>query len=261
MLRSILVTSLVCGCATLVSADEFRVDSRVFIAKQTEPHSTNSTFFRGDHIYDLLDKPRQITVYDTVRGRIVLADPERQQKVEISFGMLKAFSNELRARPLKRPDAFIQFALRPELVPSTDRETGERVFSSSHLTYRVAAAAAERESVAARYRDFCDWSAQLNAMVNRGSMPPFPRLAVNEALASERLVPERIAFHVPPRQWIGGKAVHLRSEHDFQYRLLDGDLRRIEQAGETLAKCQSVGLAEFLKASTDAARLEKQAAR
>jgi hypothetical protein len=228
-----------------VRGEDFRVDSKVFVGKETAPHSTNITLFQGMHVYDFLDTPRQITVYDIKSVRIVLLDPVEQKKCEVSRAMIDAFCDSLVHMAKKTRDPLLEFALRPDFEERDEQD--ERIFSSKYITYRVKLLAAQLDGQATRYRAFSDASARLNALVNRGSLPPFPRMAIDESLAKSGHVPARLQVTISPRRLFGGTTVVLHSEHEFRARLLDSDLRKIEEAGELLAGASQVGLVEYLR--------------
>jgi hypothetical protein len=242
-----------CAVRCLLAAD-FRVDSRVFAGKDDTPHSTNVTLFQASHAFDFLDQPKQIAFYDLARGRIVLVDPERHIKAEVSRATLDAFCNNLRHLQNRTDDPILDFALKPAFDEDVERDNDagqSRVFTSKYVTYEVRPIAAEFEGMASRYRSFSDASARLNALVNRGSLPPFPRLLVNEALEKADQVPAQVKLTVSPARLIGGRTVHLRSEHEFRPRLLDSDLRRIDEAGELLTSAKTVTLGEYLRPAAD----------
>ncbi len=48
----------------------------------------------------------------------------------------------------------------PRLEEGFDEATGESVFQSKWLTYRIAATPGVSEAVAQQYREFSDWSAR-----------------------------------------------------------------------------------------------------
>ncbi len=241
-----LVLCAVCVWAALAHADDFRVDSKVFVGKESTPRSTNVTLFQGTHVYDFLDSPRQITFYDLDRGRIVLLSPDANAKVEVSKNMLDAFCNSLKHLQHKADDPVLSFALSPQFVEREEKSSDERVFTSKHLTYRVTTMKGLSDGMASQYRAFSDASARLNAMVNRGSLPPFPRMAINEALDASRDLPVKVQFTASSGRLIGGRTVALKSEHEFRARLLDSDLQRIDEAGNLLSGATAVGLTEFL---------------
>jgi hypothetical protein len=234
-----------------VRAEDFRVDSQVFVGKETTPQSTNVTMFHGPHAYDFLNQPRQITFYDLPRGRIVLVDPDRRVKAEVSRATLDAFCNNLKRLEKQTEDPILDFALRPAFEEESDKDTSERVFKSKYVNYRIKPLTAELEGMAGKYRAFSDAAARLNALVNRGSLPPFARLLVNESLDEKGQVPAQVQLTVSSARLVGGRTVLLRSEHEFRPRLLDSDLRKIDEAGELLGSAKLVGLGEYLQPSND----------
>jgi hypothetical protein len=241
------VSLLISGNA---SAEGFRVDSQVFIGKEATPHSSNITLFQAAHVYDFLDQPRQITIYDLARGRIVLVSPDRKLKAEVSEGMLDAFCDNLRHADQQTTDPILRFALGPRFEEQGAESEGQRVFTSKHITYRIKPHDGSSAGMAGAYRKFSDASARLNAFVNRGSLPPFPRLVVNEFLAKSGQLPAEVNLVVSPARLGGGRTVVLKSKHEYRSRLLDSDLRMIDQAGEILASAAPVSLAEYLRQGT-----------
>jgi hypothetical protein len=240
--------SLIVAAAT-VTAEDFRVDSKVFVGKESTPHNSNTTLFQGTHVYDFLDEPQQITIYDMGRERFVLIDTDRQVRTEITGEMITAFCKSLRVVEQKHNDPLLRFALAPTFDEKDQKDDGPRVFESKYITYRVNASKPEDPTMAARYREFSDWSAKLNSLVNRGSLPPFPRLALNTSLAKAGQVPDKLQVSLLPRSFLPLRSVTFRSEHEFRPRLLDSDFKKIEQAGEQLARTTRVGLGEYLGTS------------
>lgn len=228
-------------------ADGFRVDSQVFIGKETTPHSTNVTLFQAAHVYDFLDQPRQITIYDLARGRVVLVNPDRKVKAEVSQETLEAFCDNLRRAESHTTDAVLRFALDPRFEEQVEESNGERVFSSKHITYRVKPHEQSSAGLASAYGKFSDASARLNAFVNRGSMPPFSRLLVNQSLARSGHLPAEVLLTVSPVRLGAGRTVVLKSKHEYRWRLLDSDLRIIDEAGEILANAAPLPLVEYLR--------------
>ncbi len=249
--RSASVFAILLVSAYPVVADDFRVDSKVYIGKETAPHSANVTFFQGAHVYDFLDKPAQVTIYDTARERIVLIDPDRQVRTEITGEMITAFCKSIRVLEQKHSDPLLRFALAPTFEEQEAKEDGERVFESKYITYKVHASKPEDPTMAARYRTFSDWSAKLNSLVNRGSLPPFPRLAINTSLGKTGQVPDKLQVILSPRSLLPSRGVTYRSEHEFRPRLLDSDLKKIDQSGDMLARTTRIGLGEYLRTPVD----------
>ncbi len=86
--------------ATAATAEEFRVESKVFSGKDEAPVSESLTLFADGRVYDFLSSPREITVFDFIRGRIVLIDPVRKVRTEMTTEQLNDFIDKLRSHAL-----------------------------------------------------------------------------------------------------------------------------------------------------------------
>jgi hypothetical protein len=230
------------------AADDFRIETKVFVGKETEPASEDLTLFRGEQVYDFLSKPKEVTVFDKPRSRVILLDPARRVKTEVTTERLMAFSDELRTWCGKQADPLLKFAANPRFDQSLDKASGELVFTSPFMTYRIATVKAGSDDIARQYLEFSDSYARLNAMTNPGSTPPFPRLTIDEALFLSHAVPERVQLTMPPRSRFGGKTTVVRSEHSVNWRLLDADQQRIQEAEEFLVTFTPLTLERYLNA-------------
>jgi len=226
-------------------ADDFRIETKVYVGKETEPASEDLTLFRGEQVYDFLSKPREITVFDKPRSRVILLDPARRVKAEVTMERIMAFSDKLRTWCGKQDDPLLKFAAEPSFDQSLDNTSGELVFTSPFLTYRVATVKAGTDDIARQYVEFSDSYARLNAMTSPGSTPPFPRLKIDEALFLSHAIPSKVELTMPPRsRW--GKPTMVRSEHSVNWRLLESDQQRIQEAEEFLAVFTPLTLERYL---------------
>jgi hypothetical protein len=232
--------------ASRAAADDFRIETKVFVGKETEPASQDLALFRGEQVYDFLDKPKEITVFDKPRSRVILLDPARRVKTEVTMERLMAFSDELRTWCGKQSDPLLKFAAEPSFDQSLDSASGEMVFTSPFLTYRVATVKAGTDEIARQYLEFSDSYARLNAMTNPGSTPPFPRLKIDEALFLSHGVPEKVQLTTPSRARFGGKPTVVRSEHNVNWRLLESDQQKIQEAEEFLVTFTQLPLERYL---------------
>jgi hypothetical protein len=232
-----------------VAADDFRIESKIFVGKEIVATSENLTLFRGGQVYDFLTKPSETTVFDKPRGRVILLDPARKVRTEIKSDRLIAFSEELKVWASKQSDPFLKFAADPRFQQRLE-PSGELAFTSPFISYRIGTVKANTDSVAQQYLEFADSYARLNALTNPGSVPPLPRLAINAALFKTEAIPESVQMTMPARQRLGGKTTTLRSEHSIAWRLLESDLQRINDAEESLVTFTPVPLEHYLKTTT-----------
>src|SRR5437868_9819709 len=167
-------------------AEEFRIESKVYADNGQTPASESVTLFADSRVYGFQSTPREVTLLDIPRDRIVLLDPQRKVRTEISTDKLAAFCEQVRTRAAAGSDALGQFAAEPKFEET--REDSEwRRFTSPLITYRVHTAKSNNAAVVRACREYSDWTARLITMVHPNSLPPFPSLAVNADRKSTRL--------------------------------------------------------------------------
>jgi hypothetical protein len=231
--------------AESVRADDFRVESMVFADKQKEPISRSTTLFHAGVVYDYLGEPPRVAVLDQSHGRFILLDQSREEKTELKLDEIATAVAGLRNMAEKSPNGFLKFVAHPKFTVEP-RDDEELVFNSPTLTYRTRCVSAS-PATAAKYREFLDWTARLNAIMMPAAPPPFARLAVNEELASRNLVAETVELEIPKQIALGGRGLHLRSEHVLTWRLLETDQDRIAKTGSQMSRYKSVPFAEYRK--------------
>jgi hypothetical protein len=234
-------------------AEEFRIESKVYVADKAVPTSENTTFFRAGIVYDFLTQPAEITIFDKGRGRFILLDTTRRIRTEIKTDQVLEFSQRLQARATDRKDPFLNFLATPKFDEQFDQASGELSFTSSWMTYRLTMSPAKSEEASQQYRDFSDWYARLNCLTNPASLPPFARMAVNEALSRRQEIPKTVRLTIS-RKPLQPKSPSLRSEHEVTWRLSDSDLARIDRAGKYLVAFPPVSFDEFRRKASQEAR-------
>ena len=244
-------------------AADFRVENKVFLGSDKLPCSRSTTIFMSDVVYDYLVDPvdpskiDEVTVLDVARGRFLLLDTRLKLRTELSAKLVKASTDSLKTRTDLSDDPFASFLLNPRFEQEadgksgdgqeTDGESGELLFSSKWLDYRVLTSAAKSPEIAEDYRRFCDWYARLNTYIRPGVRPPFARLLVNEELGKRGLLPREVHLTLKPKQGFASRKVRLHSEHRMTPRLGDGDRRLVAKTAEHLAVFKTVGFKEYNK--------------
>jgi len=225
--------------------EDFRVENKVFVGNDSEAKIVSSTIFYGGVAYDFLEKPREITVFDKARKRFVLLDPPRRLRTEVSTDEVEALNHNLKVWAVSQKDPSVRFLGNPQFEESVDTKTGDLVFDSPWVTYRVAVEAAQSEEIARQYREFCDWHIQLNARLHPGYKQTFARLIVNEALERRQAVPREV--HLTIKSKLPFQKTTARSEHQFIRRLLQSDRDRVAQTDEFMAIFQPVAFEQYQK--------------
>ncbi len=244
---------LVCAAACVVHADEFRVETDVFVGSQKEPIAENVTIFTDGLVYDFpLTGPEEITVFDRSRGRFVLLDCRRKVKTTLTTQDLVEFTSALKAHA-SETDGVFAFAANPRFQRGLDPKTDWLTLSANLMTYRAKGAKPNTETAVSTYRNFADWYARLNA-TRPGSLPPFARLKLNEAIAKEGWIPEEVELTVTPKMRVVGRKLIMRSHHATVWHLSNKDRERIEKAGDQMLTFQAVGFQDYRKESQVAAK-------
>jgi len=253
--RQLLVLLVLALCPSLARAVDFRVETKLFADKETrQPESTNITYFKKGLVFDYLtrltatgDSDLQLSVYDATRGKFLLLDRGRKVQAEISRDRLAELTGSLRTTAASKTDTLIKFAAEPKFIELAGGTTDEMTFSSPVMTYRVVSFPPKSADAAQQYREFSDAFARLNAVTNIGSLPPFPRLLVNENLAKKNEVPREIERTILPRNKLLGKPIIHRTTHAYQWELADADEARIDQANRWQVEFTPVSLDEYIR--------------
>lgn len=231
-----LVVMIVLGCIASAAADDFRVETKVYTVKDKKKVSENLTLFEAGYVYDFLTDPDRVAVFDQPHGRFILLDPARGVKTEIKTDEVLKFTEQFHRMAARSKSALTKFAADPEFDVDF-AANGELTMKSDLINYKVQTLTADTPQAAVQYREFSDWYARFNSMLNPGSTPPFPRLAVNAELARRQVLPTEVRLTI--------EKTSLRSEHHVSWRLLPRDHQKIAETANQLTTFKMVKFDEF----------------
>jgi hypothetical protein len=240
---------LVVLAAAPLLADDFLVESKVYLGKDEKKPVQSLTIFRSGSVYDFLTSPDEITVFDPPRKRFVVLDITRRVKVELNTDEVEAFSQRIKHEAQLRNIPLLSFLAEPSFDESFDGSSGELKLTSNWMMYRVKSVRPKLPTVDAQYLEYSDWQVKLNTLLRPGSLPPFPRLVLNEALEKHSRVPTEVELTRYGQHPVK-RHVTIRAEHRWQWRLLESDLKRLEEANTHLVTFASVSLPEYLRPAT-----------
>jgi hypothetical protein len=229
---------------SVAHAEDFRIETKIFVGDSKEPVSETTTLFVGRVVYDFIAEPPQTAVFSKPHGdkpgRFILLDPQHKYKTELSTDQLSGAMNKLRTWAGRQSDPFLQFAADPQFKESFESGSGKLVLANYLESYTVSTRKAEHPQAAAEYREFLDWYTRLNTLISAGP-PPEPRLRLNEALARHEVIPLKVELTR------SGEGDPIRAEHQFIWRLSNDDRSRINDVATSLSKFRSVSNEEFLR--------------
>ena len=212
------IVALLAFLATVGRAEDFRIETKIFVGDEEEPVSTTTTLFQRGVVYDFLAEPEQIAVFRKPRGgkpgRFILLDVDRRVKTELSTDQLADAINKLRNWAARQHDPLLKFAANPQFNETFDRSTGQLLLASHEESYTIKTEAADAPEALAEYREFLDWYARLNTLMQAGP-PPEPRLRSTRRWLVIRWCRSQVELAR------AGEKEKLRAEHEFTWLLVE----------------------------------------
>jgi hypothetical protein len=229
-------------------ADNFRVNNEVFANDAKTPSAQSITIFHDGVVYDSMKSPAEVLIFDKQAGRFTLLNPANQTKVELSTDNVADFTKQLQARAAAHRDPVVKFLADPKFQERFDDASGELALSSPLVSYRLVLSTAEGEAAAEQYREFSDWYARLNTLLNPGSRPPFGRLAINEAVAKRKAMATQVILAVASSK-AGGHTTTIRSTHRVVRQLTQADLDYVAKIRQLANNFKTISFAEYRKSA------------
>lgn len=237
---------------TGASAVDFRIESHVFADGGKEPVTETLTLFSAGLVYDFtLTEPKEIVIFDPQREQFVLLDVGRQVKLSMSKEQILQFTAALKAAPTMQGRDPLFFE--PKFEKALDMDAGSLTMSNARMTYRAKGSQPADSAAVGQFRQFADWYCRLNA-TKPGTMPPFARLALNEAIADEGFIPDVVELTIFPTNRLFQKKIEVKSQHYVVWQLSTQDGARIEKANYYRGSFESVGFKEYRELTETASR-------
>lgn len=242
------------GTWTAVAAlgQDFRVETDVFVANQSQPVAEYVTLFYGNVVYDYrLTQPQEVVVFDMNRNRFILLDLSRRIKTELSTADIETFHQRVRQRMAGRDEAFFQ----PHFSHQYDAATRTHRLENDKWSYQAVGLVPKYPEAVGRYRSFADWYIQL-ATMHPGSIPPYGRLELNRLLAEQGELPQSVERTISVARVFPPKKETVRTQHLYNWLLSEQDHRRIRKTGDDIASFKSVPPHAFFGVNTTTSHTE-----
>ena len=201
-----------------------------------------ATIFHEGLVYDFLNEPAEVIVFDQAHRRFILLDLSRHVRSEISTDDVQAFVNRAKQRLAGHLNPNIKWLADPSFEESFDHVSSELTLKSASITYRVRVQAAV-PGVAAQYHEFADWYAKFNHTLNPKSWPPFARMMLNEAIERRQGVATEV--HLTAILNPKDAPIKIASRHQLVAELDSADIRRVAEVRQHLQDFPSVSLGEY----------------
>jgi hypothetical protein len=224
---------------------DFRLDNKVFLGDGQEPVGQSTTIFHESAVYDYLKDPPEVVVFEKDRNRFVLLDTARRVRAELTTEQVATFTQQLKQKWEVAESPYVKFLLSPKFQEQIDQGSGALTLSSQWMTYRLAMQSTGSDAVATEYREFADWYAQLNAMLNPRSRPPFPRLLVNAVLGQHQAIAREVQLTLTPKKTLLPQGTTIRTSHQLIPEVAEHDLDRIAQTRQFMKIFKQVSFEQY----------------
>jgi hypothetical protein len=239
------------ACSAGAVADDFHVDNKIFFDPRDKPVETTTLFATG-RVYDFMTAPAETIVFDPGHDLIVILDPNRHMKAQITTGEVSKQIGKLHEAARNHKKSVVRDLAAAKFSESVDPDTGVLKLANRWMKYEIETKAPDRPQVARQYAEFADWLTQLNALLNAPELP-FPRLTLNRVLRQRQELPVKITRTIMPEERRNDTVV--RSEHTILMALSQEDHQRIEMAAQQMHTFDEVTFDEYhrVKEETQAA--------
>ncbi len=231
------------GVAAPILAEDFRMETDVFLDDQKEPCVQTLTIFTNGLVYDfLLTGDEEITLFDREHNRLVLMDTKRKIKTNLTMDSILSFVAQMKA---KLNETQRKYLVDDATEAVTDSD-GWLKLANERVEYRAETVAPKDKSAVLEFQQFADWYARLNAM--RGNLAPFMRIRLDAEIARRGMIPKTIErTMILDRRGLSEKKQAVRSQHLVNWRLSNTDQKQIDRAGTYLATYPTVSFREYMQ--------------
>lgn len=226
---------------------EFRIESQVYDESSKLPVSQNMTLFSQGLVYDFRlsndaqPEPLEIVIYNSRQRQIILLDPARQVRLELSDLRLLRIADGVRRETIQ--DKRTSFLAMDEFEEITDWSTKWVTLNSPQIVYRYKGEQPKDVSILPLYFDFLEIFTRLSA-TDPTKIPPFPRMKLNQSIKRLGWIPSEVEITVNQNS-LFRESFTARSKHTLIMHLSSKDRERIGTAKQHWQNFKSVQLNEY----------------
>jgi hypothetical protein len=246
------VVGLIAIFSILVSAgpllaDDFRIETQIYLGADQTPVSQNLTLFSNGMVYDFemsndaKPKPLEIVIYNSHDRSFVLLDIERGMRLQLDQSQVVQMVEGLRQQTSQ--SELTKFLVEDNFVEDVDISSRSVSLKNPHIEYWYRGSNLQDATVLPAYFEFLDQYTRLNAS-DPTKLPPFPRLKLNQSIKKYGWIPSEVKVTLNPNELIKSK-IEIKSKHTLVLSLSDSDRARIKEAKSTWMSSKGVDLATY----------------
>jgi hypothetical protein len=210
-IRCLVVASLSWLAASPLTAQEFSVYTVTRNLTGLPPDqygqapvvARSKTLFHAGKVYDYVDAPQEVTVYEPAHNRFTVLMEASQLSAVVSRDEIRRYltlatdeaQNVLADLLRSSPDAddpsaaWLQFQLVPSFKVASSSNGQLLTLESPRFRYAVQSMPAPNADALTHYLDYADVISELNAVLHPHSMLPAPRSRLNQVLREQQVLP------------------------------------------------------------------------
>lgn len=208
-------------------AQEFLVTTKLYQQQPETLIARSMSVFHAGRVYDYVDTIGELTVFEPAQKRFLIVNTGGMVATVLTFADIEThiYRSEVRAKQIVAQGdganlAAVAFQLKPDFNMSYDKARHQLQLNHPQLSYTVECADGNEEALAA-YVNYINWTAKLNYILHPQVLPN-PRLALNAALESNRVLP--LALRLDSNL---GSGLHLKAVHKYYWKLDAGARQKI----------------------------------
>ena len=240
----LLAMLLITGVSQPAWAQQFRIETQIYVGEVAETASENTTLFSDGLVYDVQSKGGQtheVAILDPQRRQIVLLDKVRQVKLQLDEIQLIKMADSLRKQTATNKAA--GFLVNDRFEEHVNLDTGTATVTSPLITYTVVGGRPSDVRMLPQYNQFIDYFTRMK-FSDPHAFPPFPRLRLNETLSKLGWIPTEVNVDIKENM-LFKKGLKATSKHTLIPNLSDKDLATISQLKAQWLNFKSVSLDDY----------------
>lgn len=244
VLLSITAGGLIMLVSQTTQAQQFKIESQIYINDQDQPSSANTTLFSDGLVFDIQTKGSQsheATILQPKQHRTILLDRLRQMKLVLDDVQLIKMADALRRETAQ--DKSAGFLVNDRFEERLSLDNGAATLKSPTVEYSIRGSRPSDLTVFPVYSNFIDAFTRLQ-VADPHAFSPFPRMRLNETIRKVGWIPSEVnvTFKSNPLMKQGLKAT---SKHTFIADLSASDLETIAELKRDWLNFEAVDLYEF----------------
>lgn len=247
-MRFLILTATVLLLAFFVSgaavAQQFKIESQIYVGDQDQPSSSNVTMFSDGLVFDFQTKGTQsheVTILQPKQHQTILLDRLRRMKLVLDDVQLIKMADALRRETSQ--DKSAGFLVNERFEETISFDNGTVTLKSPSVEYTLRGSRPADLKVFPIYSNFIEAFTRLQVS-DPHAFSPFPRMRLNETIRKVGWIPSSVTVTFQPNPLMK-QGMTATSKHTFISQLSSADQTQISEIKAEWLNFESVDLYEF----------------